>query len=62
MEDIYSEDVCPFELDKAGVLCEGKDAAVIACGEMVHPAYEAAKLLEKEGIHVTVLDLSLIHI
>lgn len=57
VEDIYSEEVCPFELDKAVVLCEGKDAAVIACGEMVHPAYEAAKLLEKEGIHVTVLDM-----
>lgn len=57
VEDIYSEENCPFEMDRATVLCEGTDAAVIACGEMVRPAYEAAKLLEKEGISVTVLDM-----
>ena len=57
VEDIYTEDNCPFEMDKATVLAEGTDAAIIACGEMVRPAYEAAKLLEKEGIHATVLDM-----
>lgn len=57
VEDIYTEDNCPFEMDKATVLAEGADAAIIACGEMVRPAYEAAKLLEKEGIHATVLDM-----
>ena len=57
VEDIYTEDNCPFELDKATVLTEGTDAAIIACGEMVRPAYEAAKLLEKDGIHATVLDM-----
>lgn len=57
VEDIYTEDNCPFEMDKATVLAEGKDAAIIACGEMVRPAYEAAKLLEKDGIHATVLDM-----
>ena len=57
VEDIYTEDNCPFEMDKATVLTEGTDAAIIACGEMVRPAYEAAKLLEKDGIHATVLDL-----
>ena len=56
-EDIYTEDNCPFEMDKATVLTEGTDAAIIACGEMVRPAYEAAKLLEKDGIHATVLDM-----
>ncbi|MCJ7862950.1 MULTISPECIES: transketolase family protein [unclassified Blautia] len=55
--DIYTEDNCPFEMDKATVLAEGTDAAIIACGEMVRPAYEAAKLLEKDGIHATVLDM-----
>ena len=55
VEDIYTEDNCPFEMDKATVLTEGTDAAIIACGEMVRPAYEAAKLLEKDGIHATVL-------
>lgn len=57
VEDIYTEDNCPFEMDKATVLVEGADAAIIACGEMVRPAYEAAKLLEKDGIHATVLDM-----
>lgn len=57
VEDIYTENNCPFEMDKATVLTEGTDAAIIACGEMVRPAYEAAKLLEKDGIHATVLDM-----
>ena len=57
VEDIYTEDNCPFEMDKATVLTEGTDAAIIACGEMVRPAFEAAKLLEKDGIHATVLDM-----
>ena len=33
VEDIYTEDNCPFEMDKATVLAEGTDAAIIACGE-----------------------------
>ncbi len=57
VEDIYTEDNCPFEMDRATVLTEGTDAAIIACGEMVRPALEAAKLLEKDGIHATVLDM-----
>ena len=57
VEDIYTEDNCPFEMDKATVLTEGTDAAIIACGEMVRPAFEAATLLEKDGIHATVLDM-----
>ena len=57
VEDIYTEDNCLFEMDKATVLTDGTDAAIIACGEMVRLAYEAAKLLEKDGIHATVLDM-----
>lgn len=49
VEDIYEEENCPFEMDKATVLADGKDVAIIACGEMVKPAYDAAKLLEKKG-------------
>ena len=29
----------------------------IACGEMVRPAFAAAKLLEEQGISATVLDM-----
>ena len=63
VEDIYSEDDCPFELNKATVLDkanipgEGTDAVIIACGEMVRPAYEAASLLKKDGIRAAVLDM-----
>lgn len=57
VEDIYTEEDCPFEMDHATVLCEGTDAVIVACGEMVRPAYEAAKLLKEEGISVGVLDM-----
>ncbi len=57
VEDIYEEGNVPFEMDKATVLCEGTDAAIVACGEMVKPSYDAAKLLKEEGISVTVLDM-----
>ncbi|MDO4648005.1 MAG: transketolase C-terminal domain-containing protein [Eubacteriales bacterium] len=57
VEDIYEEGNVPFEMDKATVLCEGTDVAFIACGEMVRPAYEAAKLLKEKGISATVLDM-----
>jgi len=57
VEDIYTEEKCPFELDRANVLSLGTDIAVIACGEMVKPALEAAKLLEKSGISASVIDM-----
>lgn len=57
VDDIYSEENCPFEMNKATWLRRGSDAAIIACGEMVRPAVEAAKLLEAKGISVSVLDM-----
>ena len=57
VEDIYSEEKCPFEMDKATWLRRGTDVAIIACGEMVRPAAEAAKLLESKGISASVLDM-----
>lgn len=57
VEDIYSEENCPFEMDRAPVLREGADVAIIACGEMVRPALDAAALLEAEGIHASVVDM-----
>ncbi len=57
VDPVYEEGNVPFELDKATVLCEGEDIAIIACGEMVKPAKDAAALLEKEGIHAAVLDM-----
>lgn len=57
VEDIYSETECPFKMDQATVLKEGKDVLLVACGEMVRPAYEAAQLLMEEGIEATVVDM-----
>ncbi len=57
VEDIYSETDCPFTMDKATVIKEGTDVAIIACGEMVRPSVEAAEILKKEGISATVIDM-----
>lgn len=57
VEDIYSEENCPFEMDKATVLADGTDVLLVACGEMVKPAQETAELLKKDGISTAVLDM-----
>ena len=57
VEDVYTEDACPFAMDKATWLREGEDVAIIACGEMVRPALDAAEALAAEGITATVLDM-----
>ena len=55
--DVYTEDVCPFEMDRATWVREGSDVAIIACGEMVRPALDAAEALAAEGVEATVIDL-----
>lgn len=57
VEDVYEEGNVPFEMDKATVIRQGTDVALIACGEMVKPAADAAKLLEGKGISATVVDM-----
>ena len=57
VEDIYTEENCPFQMDQATVLEEGNQALVVACGEMVRPAYEAVKSLREKGISVGLLDM-----
>lgn len=57
VEDVYTEENCPFTMDKATWLREGSDLAIIACGEMVRPALDAAEALGAEGITATVLDM-----
>ena len=55
--DIYSEDDAPFELNKATTVAEGSDITIIACGEMVKAAKDAAEKLSADGIHARVLDM-----
>lgn len=58
VEDIYESDqACPFSMNQANILTEGTDVAVIACGEMVLPAYRAAQELAMEGIQASVVDM-----
>ncbi|MFL6373080.1 MAG: 1-deoxy-D-xylulose-5-phosphate synthase, partial [Pyrinomonadaceae bacterium] len=45
-----------LEIGKAEVLKEGSDVAILAYGEMVYPAVEAAEELSKEGIQATVVN------
>ncbi len=53
---VYEEDA-PFTPGKANRLASGQDAALIACGEMVYYALEAAKCLREKGVHVSVYDM-----
>ncbi len=55
--DVYSENDVPFTIGKANRLRDGGDGTFIACGEMVHTALKAAKLLEGQGLQMRVLDM-----
>lgn len=55
-EDVFDENLI-FTLDKANLISEGKDVMLIACGEMVPYAVEAAKKLQEEGVDAGVLDM-----
>lgn len=60
VDDVYTEENVPFEMDRATWLAgkgESCDAAIIACGEMVKPACDAAALLAKQGVRASVLDM-----
>lgn len=45
-----------FDIGKAEILKEGSDAALIATGNVVHPALGAAERLEKDGIKTSVIN------
>jgi transketolase len=47
----------PFEIGRANVLRDGRDAVIFACGIMVDSALTAAAALEAEGIHVAVVNV-----
>ena len=53
---VFEQDY-PFELGKANVMREGKDATVFACGLMVSESLAAAEALSKEGIEITVVNV-----
>lgn len=61
VEDVYTEDDCPFEFNKAtwvrGAADEDADVAIVACGELVRGAVDAADALAQKGIKASVLDM-----
>ena len=57
VEDVYEEGNVPFEMDKVTTVCEGTDVLLVACGEMVKPIQEAARLLNEQGVSAGALDM-----
>ena len=56
---VFDEDY-KFEIGKGTVVKEGSDVTIIAMGVMLHPAIEAAKDLEQEGIQARVINMATI--
>lgn len=54
---IIYDDSVELEIGKAHLVCEGKDVAIIANGDTVRLAIDAAKELESKGISAKVLDM-----
>ena len=57
VEDVYEENNVPFTMDQATVVADGTDLTIIACGEMVTTAKEAAQALKEKNISCRVLDM-----
>ena len=53
---VFTTEKTPFEISKAILLRDGKDAAIIGCGMLLYNALLAAEELSKEGIDVMVVN------
>ncbi len=56
---VLYDDVDPsvIQIGKGIELMDGKDVAIIACGVLVSESLKAAEMLQREGIHATVVDM-----
>jgi transketolase len=54
---VITTDETPFEIGQALELTEGDDVAIIACGQMVFKALQAAKKLQEHKISARVINL-----
>ena len=56
---VLYDDVDPsvIQIGKGIELKDGKDVAIIACGVLVSESLKAAEMLQREGIHATVVDM-----
>ena len=53
---VFTTKDTPFEIGKAEILRDGKDAVIIACGMLLYNALLAAEELSKEGIECMVIN------
>ncbi len=53
---IFTTEKTPFEIGKAEVFREGKDATIAGCGAVLHNALVAAEELSEEGIEAEVIN------
>lgn len=56
VENVYDENIF-FNIGKANLLSDGADATIIATGEVVKTAYDAALILRDKGIYTRVIDM-----
>jgi len=54
---VVYEDDYDFQIGKAVEIKSGTDVSIVATGSMVHESLEAAKILQEEGISVSVLNM-----
>ncbi|MFC9710276.1 transketolase family protein [Paenibacillus sp. NPDC056933] len=57
VEDVYESDDYPFEIGKAVIVQEGSDITIIAAGETVRVALDAAEALAKNGVSARVINM-----
>lgn len=57
VEDVYADGKLDFTMDKAVTVQDGTELTIIACGELVYEAKNAAETLASEGKSVRVLDM-----
>ena len=55
--EVYADGDVPFVPGKANILRRGGDLTIIAAGELVRPALDAAEILDGRGISARVLDM-----
>ena len=63
VEDVYTEEECPFQMDRATWVRRGTDVTIVATGEMVRHAVDAADVLNgkvKVGNKVVMLGVGLV--
>lgn len=57
-KDQFYEEGTSFEIGRASILKGGEDLSVITCGTVcIREALRAAEVLEKDGIHVRIIDM-----